>query len=430
MTDPAPRLPTWRVAAYGIGALGVGVFSTVPAVLLLFFCTEVLGMAPSLAGLAALIPKVWSLAWDPLVGAWSDRTRTPWGRRRPFLLVGALGVAVFFGLLFGWPYPQGNAAFAPVLLVYFLMTSFYSLFAVPFVAVPAEVSADPRERERVTAWRIGFGMVGVLTGAAAAPLLAQAAGGGRAGYAMMGLGIGVACAVAMLSSFAAVPARFGAAAQAGARAADLVRTLARAGGFWRLVAAYGLQLIGIGLVTALTPYWVVHAAGRPEGDAGLMLGVMFATTIATVPVWAQVLKARGAAWALRIAAVLYGGLATVLVLPAVAQAPAWAFAALGVGFGGVQVAAFARVAHLIHAYSRQSEGLFTGVWTAAEKVGLALGAGAAGLGLSLGGFVSGAPHQAPETLALLRGLIAFGPPVCLLASLVFIRGEAKDHGHG
>ncbi|WP_161956877.1 MFS transporter [Sphingosinithalassobacter portus] len=413
-----PRLGFWA-----LGGFGTGVINTVPAALLLYFCTEILAISPGLAALAVLLPKLSAILWDPIVGGWSDNTRSRMGRRRPFILAGTIGVPLFFILLFSWPYPQGDAAFLPVMLFYLLMTSAYSLFAVPFVAVPAEASPDPVVRERITGWRIGFAMIGVFFGAAAGPFIAEQVGGGRGGYVVMSIVIAAMCLFALTSTFFATPSHFVAPpsgdvapARARFRAGALIRG---AGRFWMLTAVYILQLIGIGAVTALTPYWMVQLAGHSAGETGTALGAMFLATIVTVPLWMRGIARWGANRALIAAAAMFGGAALLLSMPdRVPMLPI--YVALGVPFAGIQVAAFALVAHAIHAIPDDREGLFTGIWTAGEKSGLALGAALSGLGLQLGGFISAAPTQSTEAVETLRWLIAAGPLACMVLSLALL----------
>ncbi|QIG79366.1 MFS transporter [Stakelama tenebrarum] len=413
-----PRLGFWA-----LGGFGTGVINTVPAALLLYFCTEILGISPGLAALAVLLPKLSAILWDPIVGGWSDNTRSRMGRRRPFILAGTIGVPLFFILLFSWPYPQGDAAFLPVMLFYLLMTSAYSLFAVPFVAVPAEASPDPVVRERITGWRIGFAMIGVFFGAAAGPFIAETVGGGRGGYMVMSITIAAMCLFALTSTFFATPSHFiapvageASPARARFRPSALIRG---AGRFWTLTAVYILQLIGIGAVTALTPYWMVQLAGLPAGETGTALGAMFLATIVTVPLWMRGIARWGASAALIASAAMFGGAALLLAMPdRVPMLPV--YVALGVPFAGIQVAAFALVAHAIHAIPDDREGLFTGIWTAGEKSGLALGAALSGLGLQIGGFVSAAPVQSAEAVETLRWLIAAGPLACMLLSLALL----------
>ena len=418
------RLPFPRLVGYALGAFGTGVFSTVPTVLLLYFCTETLRISPVLAGLAVFLPKAWALVWDPFVGVWSDRTRTRIGRRRPFMLAGAIGVSLAFVALFSWPYPRGFPAFVLVSLIYFALANAYSLFAVPFVALPAEISPDADERERVTAWRIGFAMVGVLIGAGLAPVLVKSGGGGRAGYGFMALIVAALCGSGMLSSFFATPSVTGASEPEPWRLRDALPALFADRPFLKLIAAYVLQLAGVGLISAITPYWIVDVARRSEGQVGLVLGLLLIVTILATPVWALVIRRIGARTAIAASAFLYG-LATLCFLalpPHPSAALTFAvYVAIGIPFAGIQLGPFALAAHLIHASTLATgirrEGLFTGLWTAGEKLGLALGPGVAGVGLTLVGFHSGAASQAPAALHGVTVLMAVGPAVLLWLSL-------------
>jgi GPH family glycoside/pentoside/hexuronide:cation symporter len=422
------RLGYPRLASYAMGAFGTGVFSTVPTVLLLFFCTETLKMPPFLAGLAVFLPKVWALVWDPFVGTWSDRTRTGMGRRRPFLLAGAIAVPCAFVALFTWPYAVGAGAFAGVALIYFILANAYSLFAVPFVALPAEISPQAHERERVTAWRIGFAMVGVLIGAGLAPVLVQAGGGGRGGYAVMALVIAAICGCGMLSAFFATPSIIGAEAPEPPPPRHALRALIAERPLLKLITAYVLQLAGVGLISAITPYWIVDVAGRNEGQVGLALGLLLVVTILATPVWALVIRRIGARMTIGVSAFLYG-LTTLCFLALPPHPPTTAmfavYALIGVPFAGIQIGPFALAANLIHEAARVSgvrrEGLFTGLWTAGEKLGLALGPGAAGLGLALVRFNSGAASQQPSTLHGVTLLMATGPTLLVWLSLILLR---------
>jgi GPH family glycoside/pentoside/hexuronide:cation symporter len=97
----APPLRRRLCIAYGAGSVGAGIFSTIPGLLLLFYLTDTLAVPAGLAGLAVFVPKLWDIITDPIVGAWSDRTSSRWGRRRPFLLAGALTLPPCFVALVG-----------------------------------------------------------------------------------------------------------------------------------------------------------------------------------------------------------------------------------------------------------------------------------------------------------------------------------------
>src|SRR5215831_13766050 len=96
----AGRIPRRVRIGYATGSLVTGAFGTVPGLLLLPYLTDTLGVAAGLAGLLVLLPKAWDVVVNPLAGRISDRTQSPWGARRPYLLVAGLAQAVLFGSIF------------------------------------------------------------------------------------------------------------------------------------------------------------------------------------------------------------------------------------------------------------------------------------------------------------------------------------------
>lgn len=423
---PGARLSLPHVVGYALGSFGTGVFSTVPTMLLLYFCTQTLRIPTVYASLVVFAPKVWAIVWDPFVGVWSDATRTVIGRRRPFLLAGAAGVCLSFVGLFGWRYGSPSTAALTAGVFYFAMATAYSLFAVPYVAFPAEVSASPLERERITAWRIGFAMIGTLIGAVLAPAVVSAGGGGRQGYALMGVVIAAICGLGMGSAFVSIPSHTGLEPPRRPTAwRDIRGVLQSEPDFLRLLLAYVLQLTGVGALTALTPYAVIFVMRRSEADTGVAMGGLLLSTILTTPLWALAVRRIGARYAIIAAALLYGALTSTLAVASVSAPLALcAFAGIGAAFAGIQVAPFGLCAHIVHRQAqrtgRRQEGLMTGIWTAGEKLGLALGPAIAGLGLAAIGFVTGGAGQTPEATEGLRWLIALVPAAFVLLSLPLV----------
>jgi Na+/melibiose symporter-like transporter len=238
--------------------------------------------------------------------------------------------------------------------------------------------------------------------------------------------IAAICGGGMLSAFLATPSHTGAAAPEAPALKGALPALWANKPFLKLILAYVLQLTGVGLISAIAPYWITDVAGRDEGQVGVALGFLLLFTIASTPLWAIVIRRIGARATSAAAAFLYG-LATLTFLALPPQAPTvmvfGVFALAGVPFAGIQIGPFALAAHLIHEAADASgvrrEGLFTGLWTAGEKVGLALGPGVAGLGLMLVGFKSGAA-QTPATIHGINLLVALTPPAFLWLSLLLL----------
>ncbi len=411
------KLTPPEILLYAFGSIGTGVFNTVPTVLLLYYCTETLGMAAAYASIVVFLPKAWSILWDPLVGAWSDRAQSPWGRRRPFLIIGAAGVVCAFIAVFHTPSVTPLATFLWVAASYFALATFFSLFAVPYTALPAELTDQPAARSSLVASRMTLAMVGVLIGASLAPALVDRLGAGQAGYAGMSLIVAGVCGVVMLGPVFMLGGRDRSASALENRE-PLWRLLGLAlknASFRYLALTYLLQVSAVGAFTAAIPYFVSRVLGRPEGDIGVAMGLMLLATIAATPLWAWLGRRIGDGRALAIGAALYALTIAGLSLAGLAQLPfnvlLLIFAAIGVPFAATMVLPFVLVAHLAHEQSRsgaRAEGAFTGAWTATEKLGLAFGPMLVGGALTLIG---------RNLSADLPFFLAIVPPLLLLLSL-------------
>ena len=90
------KLPVSTKVLYGFGSMAFGIKDNAFAYFLLFVYVQVFGLSPDLAGLAILLMLVFDAVSDPLVGYFSDNTKTQWGRRHPYIYLSALPVCIFF----------------------------------------------------------------------------------------------------------------------------------------------------------------------------------------------------------------------------------------------------------------------------------------------------------------------------------------------
>jgi len=133
---------------YGIADLGISLLTATIQFFLLYYYTDIAMIDPAIAGTALLVGKLtWDAINDPLFGYFSDRTRSRWGRRKPYMLFGAIPFGLTVWLLFSLPPNlQGTKAFLAVLASFLLVDTTQTLVSVPYYALSAELTYDYDER--------------------------------------------------------------------------------------------------------------------------------------------------------------------------------------------------------------------------------------------------------------------------------------------
>ncbi len=169
---PSPKLSLPVKLAYGAGDFGAGLTSQFLAFFLLIFLTDAVGMRPAVAGSVLAVGKIWDAVNDPLVGMLSDRTRSRWGRRYPWIFL----TAIPFGLsyCFIWIVPSFSQEWM-TFWYYVIITSVFQVFFtttnLPYSTLTAEMTQDYDERTSLTSFRLAFSIVGGLAILVAAGLL-------------------------------------------------------------------------------------------------------------------------------------------------------------------------------------------------------------------------------------------------------------------
>jgi glycoside/pentoside/hexuronide:cation symporter, GPH family len=429
-------LPVSTYVGYAVGSVGTGVFSTVPGLLLLTFMVRQLQVPPAIAGLVILVPRLWDVVTDPLAGSLSDRTRTRWGARRPWLLAGAATMPIAFALLFRVPEASGTEAALYVLAIYLVGTTTYTVFQVPYVSMLAEMTEDYHERTTIMSWRIALLTVGILVGGAAAPEVVAAGGGGRDGYALMGIVIGTVLFLALIGTFLGtrrVPIVAPQPVTAPFR--EQLRAAATNRPFFRLLACFLVQALGIGAMLAGVDFFAAYIL-EDESQTTFLFAFLVGPALITMPLWVWVGHRFGKLTGYVACSVIYavGAVSLLTASPDRLWLVYLQVFAMGTAYAGTQMFPFAMLPDTISADTARTglrrAGAYTGVWTAGEKAGFAVGPALFAGVLAITGFIeteSGAIVDQPAS-ALTGLTLGFTvlPAALILLGLAFVRGYDLD----
>jgi GPH family glycoside/pentoside/hexuronide:cation symporter len=409
MTQP---LRTRIYAAYGAGWIGGQVFRDVPALVLLPFMTLAIGVPPAIAGAAIFLPKLWVVFCDPLMGLLSDRTRSPWGRRRPYLFAGAILCGITFVLLFHVP-PFESAAVRGIYVgaIYTLASTAFSIYSVPYLTLASELAKDTHENTVIMNWRqIGLGL-GLLAGNAMPLWLVGQGGGGAAGYQFMAWVLGLICFVTMFTTFLgtrSVPLTEMTSTPVPIR--EQVRLALGNKPFIVLMAANFAQLVGGAGAYATIAMFFVYVLKKDIAFLSAFLVVLSLTVVITPPLWTRLSRQIGKLPVFALAIVLFIG--TCASFAVASPDETWGLYlrsfCMAAGNCGFSLMAFSMLLDCI-AYDRRfsglnREGVFSGLWSAMDKVAFACGALIAGVLLGTFGFVEGTEGFGPQTEGAIRGI--------------------------
>jgi len=446
MTAPqtaGSRLSRRVQVGYATGSLVTGSFGTVPGLLLLPYLTDTLGVAAIHAGLLVLLPKAWDVLVNPIAGRISDRTDGRWGARRPFLLFGGLSLSVLFAAIFAGSF-TGGAGAVWVCVSFLLAATAFAFFQVPYVAMPADMTeaAGLRdtggERTRMMTWRVAVLALAILVSGALAPEVRNAFGGNDgtfegsiAGHRAMGVFVALLIVVGtLLVFFLTRDAPRGIVKESEHSLFQQLKIAAANRPFRVLVLCFVAQAAGVAAMLAGVQYFADHVL-HDHGAVTLLFVCVVGPAILVMPIWnrvgARIGKLRGYVVA---SLMITGGTVALVSAPAL---PAWAVYALvgiiGCGYAGQQLFGLAMLPDCI-AYDtirtgKRQAGVFTGVWTAGETFGLALGPYIFGQTIDLFGYVpsttgEAAPQSSMAELGVLLGFTIV-PGIVVGLALLFLR---------
>jgi glycoside/pentoside/hexuronide:cation symporter, GPH family len=398
---------------YGVGDVGNAVVNSALQFFLLLFYTDAALIAPALASSALLIGKFWDAVNDPLCGWLSDRTRSRFGKRRSWMIFGALPLAISIMLLWRVPGGLSNAwIFVWIAGTFVLFDTLWTATNVPYYALTAELTDDYDERASLTAYRMVLAVPGYMVGAALTPIIVGLFVSQRAGYGAVGVLYGaLATATLWIAAAGLRERKVIAESRSQSRPLRALRDALKNRPFVQLVAAYLVANMAFALVKTLLAYFLTYQLGMKDQVPAVMFVLLLFVALFLFP-WKMLSDRwnKGPAYALGLA---IGGLAVALTFLLPNRPTPWVYliaVVAGIGFSANWVFPWAMVPDVVE-YDRiktgeHRGGIYYGVWGLAMKLSEAMGIAASGWVLQLYRYVPNV-EQSAHTLLGIR--LFFGP---------------------
>jgi GPH family glycoside/pentoside/hexuronide:cation symporter len=432
---PTGKLSIKTLVSYNSSMIGLNGMSTLISVTLLFFYADVLKVGPGTVGTVMALAQVWDAITDPVLGYLSDHTSWKWGRRRPYIVLGAPPAALFFFLLFSPP-KQLSAETIPIFfaVVYTLFLSFRTVWETPYFALAPELTLDYDERTRLSAYQQVFASFGDILGAMAPGLLLAYFATKRSGYSFLGLGVGFIAICAALSSYAGTRENPALAKKSKLSLIESLRATLSNRPYVLLVLTSSATAISNYTTITVIRYLIKYWFQRPDLESWFF-GAFFVGVFVSIPLWIKLIGLIGKKAAFIFAMVTYSVLLWLIML--LGRDDYIIFGGCMVIAGAFNVSlwliAGAIVPDIIEwdqlRVKERREGAYYGTWTLIRK-------GAIGGAFVIVGFLleyfGYKPDAAQTDFALLGIRLLFGPipsVLLILGVILFIKFPITKEVH-
>ena len=434
-------------AGWGLADMGIVVFVIVKQLLILAFMNSFLGIPIALAGAVTTAVLIFDIITDPIIGYFSDKTVSRFGRRAPWMLVGAVVLALAMIGLFAVPENFTTSASLIWVIVFFLISTLgFTMVSIPYGAMAGEMTLDKKERSSMTAWRMAFASLGILVGGALIPILA---GDTKSGYTFAAICVAPLIILSIWFSVfftrnaprTLVPSQ--------QNFSYILKLVLANRAFVTLVILYGIMTLAIALITAGLPFAAMYlimddgnsllsGVAKGLGTLSLMFAAFVIGSIISQALWVKLSNLYG-----KVAAQLIGILCYIALLIFIffslpnynVTLIAGLFILAGMTNGSYQQIPWALYPDLMDVTREKSgesiEGAFSAVWLFGQKVANAVSPLILGFILSLYGWketTEGITQQTDAALNTLQTSITLIPAAILgLAGILLVSIYLPQH---
>jgi GPH family glycoside/pentoside/hexuronide:cation symporter len=423
----AQRLTRRTKLMYGAGDIGFSLTSTILGAYFAIFMVDVVGIRPGVAAIAVFIGRSWDYINDPIFGYLSDRTRTRWGRRRPFLLFGALPYALAFTMLWFRPGFEGEVALAAYYSVaYLLYEAAATLVYMPYFALTPELTSDYDERTSLTTYRMFFSILGSLLAFTVPLMIVGSFNPENAPKVfIMGLVFGLVSAAPLLLVFFNTKEREEYMEQSQPSLRQSLKVTRRNRPFVFGLVIFLMTWITVEIVQAMLLFYVKYVVVREE-SSDLIMATIFVTAILALPIWEYTSRKLDKRWAY-VAGIGFWAVVQIVLITVTGATDLSLILVLcflaGIGVAAAHVLPWAIIPDAIEWGELQTgerhEGIFYSLVTLTRKIAASLVVPLVLLLLEWTGYIPNAAEQPDSALWGIRISIGPIPAVLLLVGIVF-----------
>jgi len=434
-------------AGWGLADMGIVVFVIVKQLLILAFMNSFLGIPIAIAGAVTTAVLVFDIISDPIIGYFSDKTVSRFGRRAPWMLIGSVVLALAMIGLFAVPESFNiNASLIWVIIFFLISTLGFTMVSIPYGAMAGEMTLDKKERSSMTAWRMAFASLGILIGGALIPILA---GDTRSGYTFATICIAPLIILSIWFSVFFTRKTPRTLVPSQQNFSYILRLVLSNRAFITLVILYGIMTLAIALITAGLPFAAMYlilddgnsllsGVAKGLGTLSLMFAAFVLGSIISQAMWVRLSNLYGKVAAQIVGIVCYIALLIFIFfsLPNYnVTLIAGLFILAGMTNGSYQQIPWALYPDLMDVTREETgesiEGAFSAVWLFGQKVANAISPLVLGFILSMYGWketTEGITKQSDAALDTLQTSITLIPAAILgVAGILLVSIYLPQH---
>lgn len=405
-----------KKVAYSSGNLSVNLIAQAFATYIVFYYVDVLGVRPYLISVAMVIHGIINAVLNPLFGYMSDRTKSRFGRRVPYMMFGMVPLAALFTAIW-FPVGTGMSLFWYFLIVILIYDIFFVMVVLNYSALFPELFVTIKERANVSSWRQMLGIIGMIIGVALPPIIY-----GNLGWGPMGILFAAVALLFFVITLTASKERGTAPEATIGLLASIKFTFSNKAFLFYVIGSFLVQFT-FALLPAMIPFFTKYVLAVPESNNTILLGAIFIAAIPFVYVWGRAVQKWGPRSTIIVAVICYMLAMLPFLFVTTVAAAAVTAALVGIGLAGLMVLLEILLSEVIDEDEKRTgerrEGMYFGMNGFIVRWGVSLQAVVLGVVLETSGYVADAAKQTDTAIWGIRSMLGIIPVAALIGAVVF-----------